>query len=300
MNFRYHILLLISLMLISLQASAQELNTQFVLNTQKIQSQNKDIFSALENDLRQLINNQKWTNANFKINEKINCSLALIINDMPSDDNFSSELVVTSRRPVYNSTYLTPTFNYKDSKFDFKYTNGQMTVFNESNVTDNLVAVIAFYSYILIGFDFDSFSLNGGKPYFEKALAIANAAQSLNTRGWEPFSTGKSRYDLAIALTEESSQDFHKLWYNYHRLGLDEMEANAPKGQKKILECANYLNSLYLARPQSQLLDIFAETKLDEMLKICAQASAADRKELRTKLLKIYPTRKNSINDVLN
>lgn len=297
-NIKYCIFILIICQAALTRLRAQELSAQVALNTQKVQSRNNDIFTALENDLRQLANNQKWTTANFSQNEKIGCSLTLIINDMPSDNSFFSELVVTSRRPVYNSTYLTPIFNYKDVKLDFNYTYGQTIGYNESNITDNLVAAIAFYSYILIGLDFDSFSLNGGKPYFEKALSIANSAQTFNTKGWEPFSSGTSRYDLAIALTEVSSQSFHNLWYNYHRLGLDEMAANTAQGKKTIIDCANELNKLYESRPKSPLLNIFAETKLDEMVKICSQATASDRKEVKNTLLRIYPTKKAVISSL--
>lgn len=297
-NIKYCIFILIICQAATTRLRAQELSAQVTLNTQKVQSRNNDIFTALENDLRQLANNQKWTTANFSQNEKIGCSLTLIINDMPSDNSFFSELVVTSRRPVYNSTYLTPIFNYKDVKLDFNYTYGQIMGYNESNITDNLVAAVAFYSYILIGLDFDSFSLNGGKPYFEKALSIANSAQTFNTKGWEPFSSGTSRYDLAIALTEVSSQSFHNLWYNYHRLGLDEMAANTAQGKKMIIDCANELNKLYESRPKSPLLNIFAETKLDEMVKICSQATASDRKEVKNTLLRIYPTKKAVISSL--
>ena len=293
---RIILLICVLLTIARFNINAQELNTKITLNTQKVQSSNREIFTSLENDITQFLNPQKWTNATFRRNERIDCTVSLVISEMPSENFFKGEIVITSRRPVYNSTYITPMLNYRDTKFEFEYIYGQSLNFNELNISNNLVATMAFYAYIIIGLDFDSFSVNGGKPYFEKALSIANSAQGLNTKGWEPFSNGTSRYDLAIALTEENSNSFHSFWYNYHRMGLDEMEANATRGRKKIIESIPELSKLYEARPLSPLLILFGETKLDEMVKICSQATAEEKKEIKTTLLKIFPTKKNIIN----
>lgn len=296
---RYIIMMLLFICSFYLQRTdAQELNAQVTLDSRKVQTPNTEIFTSLENDLKQLFNTQKWTSASFGRNEKIDCTVSLIINEMLTESSFVGEIVITSRRPVYNSTYLTPMLNYRDSKFEFNYLLGQMMPYNEMNITDNFIAVCAFYAYILIGFDFDSFSLNGGKPYYEKALNIANSAQSLGTKGWEPFSSGNSRYDLAIALTEESSKDFHTFWYNYHRQGLDRMSANAAMGRKAIIGSVNELNKLYESRPNSVLLSMFAESKLDELIKICSEATTEEKKELRGLLQRIFPTKKNIINNL--
>lgn len=289
-------ILIISLlfsMLVSLQA--QELNAKVTLNTQKVQTSNKEIFTSLENDINQLLNNQKWTNVTFSRNELINCNVSVIINEMPSENSFKGEILITSQRPVYNSTYITTLMNYRDTKFDFEYIYGQIMSYNDMNITNNLVATIAFYSYIAIGLDFDSFSLNGGRPYFDKALEIANSAQSLNTKGWEPFSGGISRYDLAIALTEESSKDFHTLWYNYHRNGLDEMAANPARSRMRIIETLDDLKKLYESRPSSPLLTLFSESKINELVSVCSLATAEEKKEIRTTLQRLFPTKSNII-----
>jgi len=274
---------------------AQELSAKITLNTQKVQTSNKEIFTSLENDITQLLNNQKWTSVNFSRKELINCNVSVIINEMPTENTFKTEISVTSQRPVYNSTYITTLINYRDTKFDFDYIYGQSISYNDMNITSNLVATIAFYTYIVIGLDFDSFSLNGGKPYFDKALEIANSAQSLNAKGWEPFSGGISRYDLALALTEESSKDFHTLWYNYHRNGLDEMAANPARGRIRIIETLADLKKLYESRPSSPLLTLFSEAKINELVSICSQATAEEKKQVRTTLQQLFPTKSNII-----
>jgi hypothetical protein len=277
---------------------AQELNAKITLNTQKVQTSNKDIFKSLEDDITQLFTTQKWTNAEFGRNERIDCNISIIINEMPTENSFKAEISITSRRPVYNSTYLTTLCNYRDTKFEFDYIYGQMMSYSEMNISSNLVATLAFYAYVIIGLDFDSFSLNGGKPYFEKALEIANSAQSLNTKGWEPFSGGISRYDLAIALTEESSKDFHTAWYNYHRLGLDEMAANASRSRMRIVGTLSDLNKLYDARPSSPLLSIFSEAKLNELVSICSQSTADEKKQARAILQRLFPTKSSIIGNL--
>lgn len=292
-------ILLASILLFAFQSvQSQELNAKINLNTQKVQSSNKEIFTSLENDINQLLSNQKWTNVDFNRNERIECNISVIINEMPAENSFKGEIMITSRRPVYNSTYITTLCNYRDSKLEFDYIYGQTMTYSDMNITNNLVATIAFYAYIIIGLDFDSFSINGGKPFFEKALEIANSAQSLNTKGWEPFSGGVSRYDLAMALTEESSKDFHTLWYNYHRLGLDEMAANAARGRIRIIETINELKKLYEARPSSPLLVLFSEAKLNELVSICSQATAEEKKQVRTSLQQLFPTKSTIIGNL--
>ncbi|WP_165043074.1 DUF4835 family protein [Dysgonomonas sp. ZJ709] len=275
---------------------AQELNAKLTLNSQKVQSPNRELITSLENAVNQLLNEQKWTDATFSRTERIDAIVGITVNEMPTENSFIADIQITTRRPVYNSTYVTPILNYRDTQFEFSYLMGQSVDFNNYNVTSNLVATIAFYSYIIIGLDFDSFSLNGGRPYFDKALDIANKAQTLNTKGWEPFSGKGNRYDLAVALTDESSKSFHKMWYNYHRLGLDEMSSNPARARIRVIESIADLQKVYEARPSSLLLTLFAETKMEELVRICSQATTEEKQEIKKKLLLMFPTKNNIIN----
>lgn len=278
---------------------AQELNAKLTINSSKVPAANQNLFSAMESSLNQLLNDQTWTNTSFNRNERIDCSVNISIGEMTSDNSFVAEMQVTSRRPVYNSTYITTLINYRDTKFEFNYTPGESLDLSNITLSNNLVAVISFYAYVVIGLDFDSFSLNGGTPYFARAMEIANMAQSLNTKGWEPFS-GKNdnRYDLAVALTDESSKAFHSFWYNYHRNGLDEMAANASRGRIRIIEAMADLQKLYDSRPSSPLLLIIGETKLDEIVRICSQATAEEKQAIKKQLNQIFPTKGYLINNL--
>lgn len=278
---------------------AQELNAKITINRQKIQSPNNELFSSLETAVNRLMNEQKWTETTFNKNERIDCIIAITINEMAGENSFIAEIQITGRRPVYNSNYITSLMNHKDNSFAFNYTMGESMEFNSMNIGSNLIATMSFYAYVLIGLDFDSFSPNGGRPYFEKALEIANNAQSLNTKGWEPFSGNNNRYDLGVALTDEASKSFHTMWYNYHRLGLDEMAANPLRGRINIIATLADLQKVYDARPSSPLITFFGDTKLDELLKISSQATSEEKKEIKKVLLQLFPTKNSMINEEL-
>lgn len=293
---RYILILLLIFSATSL-SWGQELNARLTVNASKIQSVDRDAIKEIEEGVRSMLNEQTWTNAQFGKNEKIDCTVTITLNTMPAENSYGGEIHITSRRPVYNSSYETVLINYRDTKFDFNYIRGQTLDYNGISLDNNLVGVIVFYINILIGLDFDSFSLNGGQPYFAKALEVANLAQTLGTKGWEPFD-GKSRYDLAMALTEESSKGFHTLWYNYHRLGLDEMSGNASRGRIRIIETLKELEALKQARPNSLLLTLFMETKLDEFIKVCSEARTEEKKDLKSRLKKLFPSKSNLIDNI--
>lgn len=296
---RHIIYIVIILLLLSFEMQGQELNAKLSINTQRLPTPNRELFSSLESNLVRLLNDQKWTNTTFSQNERINCNITITVNEMAAENSFKGEIQVTSSRPVYNSTYVTPLFNFRDTQFEFTYMQGESLDFNSMTLENNIVAVIAFYANIIIGLDFDSFSPNGGKPYFAKAMELANMAQSLNTKGWEPFSgKNNNRYDLAMALTEESSGSFHNMWYPYHRAGLDEMAANPSRGRIRAMEAFAELNKLYDSRPSSILFTIMGNTKLDEIVKIASQATAEEKKNMKDMLSKIFPTRSYIINEL--
>jgi len=295
-----HLSIYIALLLVFFsydKVSSQELNAKITLNTSKLQGVDKDIFTALESGLLQILNERQWTNATFSKNERIDCTFVITISSV-AGDSYTADIQVNSRRPVFNSAYSTPMFNYKDVDFVFDYIQGQSIEFNEMNIDNNLVAVIAYYAYIIIGVDFDSFSINGGKPYFERAMNIVNAAQMLNTKGWTPFENDRNRYALALALTEESSAQFHTMWYDYHRLGLDEMSSNVSRGRTKILNSVADLQAVHSARPSSPILLFYGDTKMNELVDICEEASPDERKTVYDILRKIYPTRSSDLDKI--
>ncbi|GAB6011153.1 type IX secretion system protein PorD [Viscerimonas tarda] len=275
--------------------SSQELNAKVTVNSNKLSGVRQELFKSMQTSIMQLLNERKWTNANFGKNEMIDCSFVLTMNTAGENNTYTAELQITSRRPVYGSVYMTPIFTFKDVELEFEYAEGENLEFNETNISSNLVAVIAYYAYVVIGLDYDSFALNAGKPYFEMAMNIANAAQSLNGKGWKPFENDKNRYALALALTEESSARFHTMWYNYHRSGLDEMSTNLVRGKDRVMASTQDLQEIYSARPSSALLLFYGDTKLNELTDIYSEATQDERKEAYELLRKIFPTKSTQL-----
>lgn len=287
----YWILIVLFISVYSL--SAQELNLKLTINSDQIQTTDKSVFDQLQDALIQLVNARKWTDTKFNTNELIQGTILITLKQFNSDDNvYKGEIQISSSRPVYNSTYITPMFNFRDTELEFSYIRGESLEFSENNLTNNLVATVAFYTYIILGFDFDSYSQNGGKPYFEKAMSIAHSSQSLSSIGWATFGSDRNRYALALALTEESSSAFHSLWYNYHRKGLDEMADNPVRGRIGVVKSVSDLQSIYQARPSSVLLSFWSDTKFTEMLDIYTEANSEEKDEAYKILTSIYPTRK--------
>lgn len=291
------ILIAICLMSFSVSVSGQDLQAKLTINTSKVQSVDGQAMAELEDAVRRMLNEQTWSHAKFDQKERIDCTVGITLNSVSGQNDYRAEVHITARRPVYNSVYVTPIINYRDTKFDFTYVLGQNLDYSEMSLTNNLVGVIAFYINIILGLDFDSFSLYGGTPYFAKAMEIANQAQTLGTRGWEPFD-GRSRYDLALALTEEKSKGFRKLWYNYHRLGLDEMAGNPSRGRIRILETLKDLEALQAERPNSVLIAFFADCKLDEFIKICEKATPEEKKDAKNRLKKLFPAKRTLIDSM--
>jgi len=290
-------ILSVNLLMAQFPTQSQELNMKMTINSDRIQGTDKQKYTTLQDILSQFVNGRKWTDATFNINERIESSMLITIIE-EGENSFKAEIQVTSTRPVYNSSYNTPLFNFKDIEFEFDYIPGQSVEFAENNIDNNLTATIAYYVYIILGLDFDSYSLHGGKTYFERALNIVNVAQALNTKGWAAFGGDRNRYALATAFTDESTSVFHTLWYNYHRKGLDEMAANATRGRTEIEKILPQLQQIYQARPASPLLFFFGDTKLDELINVYSKATREEKNDAIKILENIYPSRRHIIENL--
>lgn len=276
---------------------AQEFNMKITLNTNQIQGTDKSVFEKMEESLNKLVNDRKWTDATFATNELIEGSILITINEV-QENTYKGDVQIIVNRPVYNATYNTPLLNYRDTEFEFSYLLGENLEYIENNINSNLVATVAYYVYIILGLDFDSYALNGGKPYYEKAMQIVNNAQSLNAKGWAPFGGDRNRYAMAMALTEESSSVFHSMWYNYHRKGLDEMAANPSRGRAGVIATVPDLQTIYKARPASAILSFYGDTKLDELINIYSEATSEEKSEAYKILQPIFPTKRYVIDKI--
>ena len=252
---------------------SQELNCQVSILTPQIQASDKTIYDNLRTELRDFLNNRKWTNEEYLNQERIECSVVITISERVSTDEFKASIQIQSRRPVYNSSYNSPMFNHQDNDFSFRYIQDQTIEFDESNINSNLTAVLGYYAYIIIGLDFDSFSPEGGTPYFAKAQTIANNAQRLSERGWKAFETSRNRYWLVENLLNVSFKPMRNFIYSYHRQGFDKFTDNIADGRSSITENLSELKKVYQDKPNSFLMQVFFTAKADELINLFSQAT---------------------------
>ncbi len=270
--FRFFLTIFIILAYCSI-GYTQELNCQVSILTPQIQASDKTIYDNLQTELRDFLNNRKWTNEEYLNQERIECSIVITISERVSTDEFKASIQIQSRRPVYNSSYNSPMFNHQDNDFSFRYVQDQTIEFDESNINSNLTAVLGYYAYIIIGLDFDSFSPEGGTPYFAKAQTIANNAQRLSERGWKAFETSRNRYWLVENLLNVSFKPMRAFIYSYHRQGFDKFTDNIADARSSITDNLSELKKVYQDKPNSFLMQIFFTAKADELINLFSQAT---------------------------
>ena len=275
-------------LLCSASSAAQELNCNVEINTDKVQNANKDVFSTLQSAISDYMNTQKWTDAQFGKNEKIDCRLYFTINKY-EEPNITADLQIQSTRPVYNSTYTTTLINFKDTKVEFTYENNEPLVFSEINWESNLTAVLNFYAYLIIAIDFDTFSPNGGDPYYEKAATVVRMAQSEGETGWKAFEDNKNRSAVLSAFTDKTTSGIREVLYDYHRNGLDEMVLSPDKGRMAITKTLNTLKKVYDLAPMSVCLSMFKDAKMDELVNVYSKASRTEKDNVHDILKEMYP-----------
>ncbi len=282
--FIFHFFFLIS------SVSAQELNCRIQINSDKISgTSNRDIFDELSNKLTEFVNSRKWTDAVFLNEERIDCNLIFTISEM-SGNYFSGDLQVQASRPVFNSSYTTTLFNFKDPNARFSYSQFDRLEFYENSFDSDLTSLVAYYINIILGLNFDSYSRYGGSKYFERAAAIVALAQSSDNAGWKAFQSERNRYALISNYQDESLKRLRDVIYEYHRLGLDEMSMNVAKGRDKIYSVLPYLRDMNRAKPYSIAITLFAEAKRDELLDMFKNSTPKEKKEVYDILKGILPT----------
>jgi len=270
------------------QLNAQELNCTITVNADKIPGSNKQIFTTLQTSLNEFVNQKRWTNFNYKPQELINCNLTLTILEQTGTD-FKGHIQIQASRPVYNSTYLTPVFNFKDDNFSFQYTEFEPLQFNENSFESNLVSVVSFYVYTILGMDADTFSLNGGTSYFTKAQDVVVQAQQSGYTGWNQNDGSKTRFTLIDNMLSPTYDMFRKAMFEYHFKGLDMMSKDKKVAKQAIFEVVKDLKTIYDSRPNAFLLRVFMDSKADEIVDIFSDGPRFDTSKLKDDLLRISP-----------
>lgn len=280
---------------------AQDVKAYVRVNAEQIggTSTNREIYDEMTQALTEFINSRRWTDATFTEEERIECNFVLIL-EKAAGENYMGKLQVQASRPVYNSGYTTTLFNFQDNNFTFNYTQYQKLEFDENVYENNLLSTIAFYMNIILGIHFDSFSRYGGSRYFEKAELIVSLAQSSDDIGWKAFDSDRNRYAIVSNYQDERLKKLRDIIYEYHRFGLDEMVNSVEKGRTNIYNNLPYLKEMNRAVPYSIALQLFVESKMNELLDMFKPATAKEKKDLYEVLQSILPTQSNKFQELLN
>lgn len=283
-------------------AAAQELQARISINASQVNSQtDKKIFSTLQNSLNTFLNNRKWTNETFQTNEKIVCHFLIVIRAALPGNVYQASITVQAARPVFNTSYESPLINFQDESFNFKYVEYQPVEFNENRVSgsdplvSNLTATLAYYVYVILGLDFDSFALRGGDPYFQKAQAIVNnAPENRDIAGWKAFDGLRNRYWLMENLTNNRYTLIHDAMYSYYRLGMDAMYENEKEGRNAILNTLNIINTLNTDISNTMIIPFFFQGKSNELTRVFKRGTPEERQKAREILMKVDITNANT------
>jgi hypothetical protein len=280
---------------------AQELQARVTVIANRVSNQvDKKTFQTLQTALTNFVNNRKWTGDVFQPQEKIRCSFLLTIDQELGNNQYKASLTVQAARPTYQTSYQSPIINFQDNEVVFKYIEFQPIEFNENRVQGNdasianLPAVLAFYSNLIIGMDYASFSLRGGDPYFQKAQYIVNnAPEGGQISGWKAFDGLRNRYKLIEGLVDSRFALMHDAIYSYYRGGLDNFFEKEKEGRVAVLNALNYLNTINRENPNSMIIQFFFQGKSNELLKIFTKADGEIKSQARDLLVKMDVTNTN-------
>lgn len=273
-------------LVLGLCLKSQELNCNVEVVHPNIQVNDTRIFETLKKSIFDFMNNTRWTGDNFTNDERIGCSVYINISERTSNE-FVASIQVQSWRPVYNTSYTSTLLNFNDTKFRFTYLEFQQLEFSLNQFQSNLTSVLAYYAYVILGLDYDSFSLNGGQKYFEAAQTIVNNAQSTDFQGWKAFDGNRNRYWLIENMLNPAFSDLRKWIYQYHRLGMDVLEDDKNQGRTKITSAIKLLEGVHDNKPNSFLMQLLLSAKKDEIINLYADAFPDVKSEVVTVLSKV-------------
>ena len=270
-------------------ATAQELNCQVDINTQKLQNVSSQTFETLKAAITEYMNSTKFSEAQLAVNEKIDCRMLLTVSEY-EDNIVKGTLQIQSSRPVYNSNYTTSLINFQDPKIDFSYTEGEQLTFSQNGMESQLTQILNFYAYLVLAMDFDSFAPHGGDVFWERLKIIVQDAQSSGEVGWKAFDDNKNRSAVLEAFTSPQTEVMRDFTYRYHRNGLDEMAQSPDKGRANITEAIDILKTVYDAVPMSVALSMTRDAKLDELVNVYSKAQQTERDRIYETIYPLWPT----------
>lgn len=275
--------------ILNFKVGAQELRCTVEVNSSKVEGTSKSVFETLQQSISEYFNENRFSNASFSPNERIECRFFLTVSEY-DNDRVKGDIQVQLSRPVYNSSYTTTLLNFKDTKVEFDYREGDPLIYNETTFDNNLTAILNYYALLFLAIDFDSFSPEGGQQFFDRASSIVQMAQSSGEIGWRAFEDNKNRSAVLSSYTDSNMAGIRRLLYDYHRKGLDEMVTSPDKGRAVITESLQEIENAYKVSPMSVALSIFRDSKLDELVNVYSKAPEAERTKAYELLQPIYPT----------
>lgn len=291
------ILFFIALLITTFAGSAQELNCQVTVNSDQVGQTNQQIFRTLERSLNDFVNKTKWTNRVYRENERVSARMFITVTQYESD-RFEANIQIQSTRPVFGTSYESPVFNYKDNAFDFQYQEFEPLVYNPNSFDSNLVGVISYYVYMILGLDADTFSLEGGNDYYRLAQNIVTQAQSSSFSGWSQETGDRSRFELVDNLLNNAFREYRIAMYNYHRKGLDILADNNSTGKQIIAGSLRLFETLISRRPNAFLIQTFFDAKAEEIQNIFSDGPKVDIVKLKETLNKVAPFYSGTWNEI--
>ena len=269
------------LLLLAPDVHGQELEAKININHSKVQGTDASVFDNLKQTLEQFVNERQWTALQFQKNERITCNFNITVDKYVKEDNrFECTALIQANRPVYNSAYTTTLYNNKDNDFNFEFAQFDQLEFNEENIDNQLVALIAYYAYLIIGLDLDTFALKGGDDVLQRCMYLVNNAQNLGFPGWKAFDNDRNRFAIINDYLDGGMEPFRQLQYDYYRKGLDEMATNVERGRTNVTtaleEC---LKKCHENKPLSMLPQIWTDFKKDELANIYKGKGTPNEKE---------------------
>jgi len=292
--------LLIFIQLFVFQSFGQEINCQVQVTARQVQGTDRTAFDALQTALYEFVNARKWTPYSYKLEERIEATILLTINEQVSSEKYRGQLNLVLKRPVYKSNFNTTLLNYIDKDIEFTYVENEPLQYSDNSFDNNLTSIIAFYVNIFLGLDGDSFSSLGGTPYFERAQAIVQSAQSTPEPGWKAYENQKNRYWLSENLSNPVYRPVRESMYKYHLQGLDKMYDNAESGRAAIAESVKLLGQANNQKPGSFLIQLVLEAKRDELIQVFSEGSPNLKVEVTNTLKEIDPANGSRYQQILS
>ena len=300
---RRTILILTTLLLLAGASKAQELRMQVTMNTQQIDGSNKQVFETLKASIEDFYNGTVFTTMTLKTTEQIECNMLLVVNSVTTDGLMKCTMTLQSKRPVFNSAYKTTVINYQDKSFNFMYQEYDRLDYDNNRYTTNLVALLAYYAYLIIGQDLDTYERLGGQACFEQARQINALCQTATMEGdeysgWQATVGSRSRYLYISNMMDEAFRPYREYVYEYHRLGLDRMADNVAAGRAKIAENIGVLRTCYNARPATYIINTFLDAKNQEYVDIFSKGTTEEKKKVVAVLEAVDPTRSDEYDQI--